>query len=378
MNQSRTLEQLICGDVTLAQRGDVQAFTRLVEQTRQTVSSIALAIVRDLDNSEEVAQQVFIACWKNINQLKNSNSFLPWLRQMTRYTAYNFLRDSKTQHVVRGEQAESLLAEFCDPSDSHENIIERQQQSLILDEFISNLPEESREIVLLYYREEQSAKQVAELLGLSSDNVRQKLHRVKKSLKQSLLSRYGKLILSSSPGIGFSAIILNALSHTSPVAAATISTSIASSKPGFIGKLLGLLGGAVLGIASGIAAIFYGANQAYKKTPDKDSKQQIIKYRNQTALCFLVIGILFLLSFKLTSGWFWPCLLYSLMVLGVVRQSTHMNEIATKNFMQIKNPDAKAIRQYKIQKLCGLWGSIIGFTAGFAGLIWELVNSGRI
>ena len=51
-------------DVLLAMKGDNNAFTRLIQASRNTISSIALAIVKDLDASEEVAQQVYIQCWQ--------------------------------------------------------------------------------------------------------------------------------------------------------------------------------------------------------------------------------------------------------------------------------------------------------------------------
>jgi DNA-directed RNA polymerase specialized sigma24 family protein len=77
-------QQGLFNDVELAQSGDQQAFGRLITQTRNLVSSIALSIVKDLDNSEDVSQQVYIGAWQNMSKLKNTRSFLPWLRQMTR------------------------------------------------------------------------------------------------------------------------------------------------------------------------------------------------------------------------------------------------------------------------------------------------------
>ncbi|MCF6193840.1 MAG: sigma-70 family RNA polymerase sigma factor, partial [Kangiellaceae bacterium] len=196
------IEENLFIEIDAAKNGDINAFTRIINQTRNTVSSIALAIVKDLDNSEEVAQQVFISVWENLNQLKNNASFYPWIRQIARYKAYNFLRDNKVDRKVSGEQAEYLLAQFCDPDEPQEEQMERYQQSQILNGFISDLPDESREIVLLYYREEQSTKQVATLLDLSEVNVRKKLSRTRNLLKHQLLDKYGKLILSTAPTIG--------------------------------------------------------------------------------------------------------------------------------------------------------------------------------
>ncbi|CAM5217639.1 RNA polymerase sigma factor [Alishewanella longhuensis] len=97
------LEQQLQPDVTAAIAGDKQAFGRLIRRCQNSVSSIALAIVKDLDASEEVCQQVFIAAWQQVGSLQNPASFLPWVRQITRYRAYSYLReqrDAKTSAVL--------------------------------------------------------------------------------------------------------------------------------------------------------------------------------------------------------------------------------------------------------------------------------------
>src|SRR6187397_2412928 len=85
-----TLEPL----VVAAAEGDRAAFATLVSETSGVVSSIALAIVRDLDVSRDVAQDVFLAAWQDLRKLRNPASFLPWLRQITRNRAHHVLRAS--------------------------------------------------------------------------------------------------------------------------------------------------------------------------------------------------------------------------------------------------------------------------------------------
>ena len=65
----------LINDVLLAQNGDIQAYERLIKHCQNAVTSIALAIVKDIDDSEEVAQQVFVSIWQNLNKLKNPSSF---------------------------------------------------------------------------------------------------------------------------------------------------------------------------------------------------------------------------------------------------------------------------------------------------------------
>ena len=57
-------------DIILAQQGDQQAYERIICRSQNLVSTIALAIVKDVDDSEEIAQQVFVSVWQNLKQLK--------------------------------------------------------------------------------------------------------------------------------------------------------------------------------------------------------------------------------------------------------------------------------------------------------------------
>ena len=63
-------------DIILAQQGDQQAYERIIRRSQNLVSTIALAIVKDVDDSEEIAQQVFVSVWQNLKQLKKPESFL--------------------------------------------------------------------------------------------------------------------------------------------------------------------------------------------------------------------------------------------------------------------------------------------------------------
>ena len=228
---SVSIEQQLQPDVSAAIAGDMQAFSRLVQRCQNGISSIALAIVKDLDASEEVCQQVFIAAWQQLNSLQNPASFLPWLRQITRYRAYSYLREQRGAQIERGTEAEAMLETFASDSSPAEEL-QRSEQAMLIRNLLDELPPESREIVLLFYREEQNSQQVASLLGLTEANVRKKLQRVRELLKEQLLARYGKLILSTAPGVGLSSAVLSALLVGSPPAAAATASAMAAQSSG--------------------------------------------------------------------------------------------------------------------------------------------------
>ena len=78
--------------VESAAGGDVDAFGQLLNATSGMVTSIVLAIVRDVDMSQDIAQEVFLSAWRDLKKLRNPASFLPWLRQIARNHAHHALR----------------------------------------------------------------------------------------------------------------------------------------------------------------------------------------------------------------------------------------------------------------------------------------------
>ncbi len=363
-------EQQLLPDVSAAQQGDVSAFGRLVARCQRSVSSIALSIVKDLDASEDITQQVFIHIWQQLNTLQNPASFLPWVRQITRYRAFNYLRDNKIAARISADEAETLLADFASDSDLAGEL-EQAQQNQIMANFISQLPEDSREIVLLFYREEQNSQQVAELLGLTEANVRKKLQRVRELLKEQLLAKYGKLILTTAPGLGLTTAICSALTVASPPLAAATVTASASQSSG-VAKLAMLLGGAMLGALAGVIGVIAGMRQPIKRAGSAAEKQQLITLRNRTIAWVLASGLLLTASYELTAGAWGPLSAFTLFIAGLLWFNYRGWQLMLP---QLKQRGEAAYRRNKLWCMCGL---VLGYGAGFAGLIVGLINSGRL
>jgi RNA polymerase sigma factor (sigma-70 family) len=369
-------EQQLLPDIALAKSGDQIAFTRLIEQLKNTVGSIALAITKDLDSSEDVSQKVFIKVWREIDQLKENISFLPWVRQITRYTAFNHMRDEKVNRNVKGDSTDNLLATLVDPSHSADVNLLRKEQNTLIQTLLAELPDESREIVLLYYREQQSSQSVALLLGINEATVRKRLSRVRALIKDQVLARYGKVILTTTP-VGLTALVLSGLSISSPVAAAVVTKSIVSSQSHWLAKILFTLGGAMLGAVLGMLASYMGMNKVIEKSKDEKQKAELTTLRNRTAIHLFLSGIFLTLSYELTEGWLMPCLFFITLFLVVYRSTQQVNKLVYSSSDTTENINAEFIKQSKKDKLWCQFGLIAGFLGGGSGLLIGLYNSGR-
>ncbi|MAD75307.1 MAG: RNA polymerase subunit sigma-70 [Rheinheimera sp.] len=369
------IEQQLIPDVTAAKQGDTGAFERLVARCQRSVSSIALAIVKDLDASEDIAQQVFIHIWQQLNTLQNPASFLPWVRQITRYSAFNYLRDNKVSITQSFDDAEQAMAEFASESEPDHDLAKHQQNHIMAD-FISQLPADSREIVLLFYREEQNSQQVAELLGLSESNVRKKLQRVRELLKDQILAKYGKMILSTAPGLGLTTAICSALTLTSPPVAAASASALAANSSGLV-KFGWLLGGAMLGALGGVLGVILGMKQPLKRAETLQERQRLLKYRNISIGWLLLSGILLAMAYQFTAGAVAPVLAFSLFMAGLGYLQYSVWQTIKPRLQQKMLHDPQAKIAYKRNLFWCWFGMAGGSIAGFGGLIIGLISSGR-
>ena len=378
-----SFELQLTPDVLAAQQGDMAAYQRLISRSRQMVSSIALAIVKDLDRSEDIAQQVFIHVWQQLPQLREASSFLPWLRQITRYQAFHGLRDQKARRELDSDDAETVLAEFIDPDANPELWHGRAEQSELLQQFLDALPAESREMLLLFYREEQSSSQVAALLGISEANVRKKLQRVRESLKEQWLSRYGQLILSTAPGLGFSAALTAALATASPPAAAMAAdqlsqTVVQGSAAGPL-KLLAILGGAAIGALLAIAAVFYGMKPAIDRADSAEIATALRQLRRRTMAWMAVFGLCWVAAYELTQSAWGPISCMTMLTLLLLSTQVQLSRLLAPQQARERAADPiKAAATQRRQWLGCAVGTVVGIGSGWAGMIAGLIASGRL
>jgi RNA polymerase sigma factor (sigma-70 family) len=376
MEHSIEQSSLLVKDVLLAQNGDMHAYERLIKHCQNVVTTIALAIVKDIDNSEEVAQQVFVSVWQNLNQLKNPSSFLPWVRQSTRYTAFNFLRDNKIKDKLDSVQADLILEQLADPKMESEEQLYTNNKKLVLRKFIDELAQEEREIILLYYREEKSSKQVAVLLSLTEGNVRKKLSRVRQTLKVKLLKTASVYIYSTAPTLGFSAVVMSLLVPSAPIAAATLATSISiTSKPvsSFLVKFLMVVGGSLLGAFIAVFAIIWSSNRAMKKLEQASHKKLLKRYRNETIAWVIAWAFIITAGYEFTSGWIGPVFTYSGFAIGVV-----LLMVRTMNLIHTHAANAAGKKASKVVIVVNYLCLSAGMAAGFSGLLIGLIASGRV
>jgi RNA polymerase sigma-70 factor (ECF subfamily) len=170
-------------------RGDVAAFTELVERYTAPIFNLAFRLTDDRAEAENVTQEAFLRVYSALPHSRTDLAFKPWLFQI----AVNLCRDLARKkrptafaELVSDDQAapeEAIEDEAPLPLDQ----IEERALESALTSAVMNLPEVYRIAVTLRYTEEMSYEDIAAVLKLPVNTVRTHLFRAKAMLRKSLV-----------------------------------------------------------------------------------------------------------------------------------------------------------------------------------------------
>lgn len=363
------------GVVAAAAAGDTEAFRRLVDLSRNVVCSIALAAVKDVVVSEDIAQEVYLAAWKNLATLRNPSSFFPWIRQLTRNQCTEHLRRQtrREKRHLSQEQADEVLSSVVDPSGTPVDSILRDEDRRILNEAIERLVGDARETVILFYREGRSAAQVAALLERREAAVKKCLSRARATLREALLDRAGDLLQQTAPGAGFTAAVLGLVTLAAPATAtataASVGVTTALGGKSTFATFGGLLSGAALGGASAFGAIWIGIQRIIRQARDEEERIALRRFRK------VVIGVLILtlIGWALASHvpgrervHYGVSAFYALAL--TLLYSLWLPKITSRRKAAELREDPDAWRRHRRDRILGILGTVAGVACGGMGL----------
>ena len=359
--------------VIAATGGDRDAFGQLVGATSGVVSSITLAILGDIEASRDAAQDVFLAAWRDLRKLRNPASFLPWLRQLARNRAHHVLRS----HVRGKARAEGLTDEFlesiADPTpDAGSSLVKREDLAALAEAFAA-LPDDTREVLTLFYREGQSIAQVAELLDLTDAAVRKRLSRAREALRGAMLVGLGETLRRTAPGAAFTATVLGALTVSAPAtaSAATLAATKGAAKAGLSAKLLFLGSGAILGSVGGVAGVVLGSRHLLREARTEQERRGILRYQLLGSLAVIVASFGMSVGWQLTGWRPWPALDFAAFIIALALLKTRVlgRAIQPRLDAEMREDPNRATARRRHERRVAILGWSLGLTFGSMGVL---------
>ena len=177
--------------VAKAQTGDNQALNDLFTETYNNVYYFALKTVKDETLAADVTQETFVTVFQNISTLNDPVAYPAWSRQITyRHCLQHLKKQNREATVDENEDGTTIfdtLEEERTEFIPEENLDKDDFKKTILD-MVDSLPEEQRTAVILYYYDELSVKEIAEIQGVTEGTVKSRLNYARKAIKASVES----------------------------------------------------------------------------------------------------------------------------------------------------------------------------------------------
>jgi len=166
--------------IEAVRKGDVTAFSFLVERYQSMVYSLALKLLKNAEDAEEMAQDTFIKAFQKLNMYEGKSKFSTWLYSITYNACISELRKRRIQFSSLEEQRLSDQDEMK----MHDYFSEtkKEDQEKYLNLALGKLPEDDQVLVTLYYYESQSMDEISIITGLTVSNIKVKIHRARKRM----------------------------------------------------------------------------------------------------------------------------------------------------------------------------------------------------
>jgi len=166
--------------ITKVLEGDRNAFAYLVDKYKTMVYSLALRLVKDREEAEEISQDAFIKAYQSLASFKGKAKFSSWLYRIVYNTAISKLRKQPAGRVSLDESTISDTL-YVDSKENYDTLSAGERKKY-LEKALDSLDSDEKMFVILYYYEDQDLDEIASIAGLTKTNTKVKLFRARKKM----------------------------------------------------------------------------------------------------------------------------------------------------------------------------------------------------
>ena len=176
--------------IAKAQSGDQDAMEELLRAAHTPVSYQCRKLLKDPRDAEDMTQEVLLTVYDRLNLLKNPEAFWGWLNSITINRCMNALKRNHVElQFAEDEEGHSVLddLEELDEQQVPDKALDNTETTRMIEEIVNSLPEAQRVCTLMYYYDEMSVREIAEVVGVPENTVKSRLNYARKAIKERVL-----------------------------------------------------------------------------------------------------------------------------------------------------------------------------------------------
>lgn len=172
-------------------QGELSAFEELVNRYKNLIFTIVYRMVGQYQEAEDITQEVFITVFDKLYQFDSNKKFKPWIYKIATNASISALRKKKKIITLNFDDTFSLQYEEYRPDYSvdPEVMFERQELKEFINNAIMELPDSYRTVIVLRFQMDLTNQEIADVLGVTRENIEVKVHRARKALRKILIKK---------------------------------------------------------------------------------------------------------------------------------------------------------------------------------------------
>lgn len=159
-----------------AKKGNKEAFSKLIEISLPKLYRIARAKLREESDIEDAIQETMVSAYLKLNKLKDKTKFEIWLIKILVNECNNIYRKKKIIYIEYDEVVSPVNVEFEDDLDN----------KIMYSRIMNLLNPEDRIIMVLYYANGYTTKQISQIINVNENTIKGRLKRAKENLREKL------------------------------------------------------------------------------------------------------------------------------------------------------------------------------------------------
>ena len=166
-------EELLCR----ARSGEQGALSELYRRTYGAAYRTAAVLIRDEDAVMDILQDSYVKAFRNLHQLREADKFRAWMKRIVHNSAVDWLRKRKPVIFSEMSYESESAAEIPDDRTCSlpDAVIDQRETARLMGEILDSLSEEQRAVVVMYYYEQMTVREIADELGANENTVKSRL-----------------------------------------------------------------------------------------------------------------------------------------------------------------------------------------------------------
>ena len=162
--------------------GKTNAFSYIVDRHKNKAFNLAFRICGNHEEAEELAQDSFLKAYRALRSFKMKSSFATWFYRIVYNTTISHVR-LKKKGVLSLEDFPADATDFIG-TNTNEEEAEKEYRNSLVNFALQKITDEERGLISLYYYEEMSTDEIADVTGISKSNIKVKLFRARQKMQE--------------------------------------------------------------------------------------------------------------------------------------------------------------------------------------------------